>query len=149
MDEVSSSLRDHLETLPQELYDKIYDFTFTAEEKVVYIFHCDDRPPHLLQVDRRSRQKFTASYYSSTTFLFTGAGTFGLWVDALGHVPSTAFRSLYLRTPVPMDPSLCANMLGSFIERFQEVEGTLRICDPDDTEFEELMSRAGHAAGQS
>lgn len=130
----TSPLREHLETLPQELYDMIYDLTFTAEERVVYVLQRKHYPPHLLQVDHHSRQKFTASYYSSTTFLFTSAGSCARWTDALKHVPSTAFRALYVRTPGRIGLSFCSLLLKSVMDRFQEFENILRVCGPCDTE---------------
>ncbi|KAF2166093.1 hypothetical protein M409DRAFT_23820 [Zasmidium cellare ATCC 36951] len=79
----SAELRARLETLPQELYDQIYDFTFTAEPCVPYldrlnlcplVLPCEapklGRPllqksnrVKLLHVDRTSRHKFAQSFY--------------------------------------------------------------------------------------
>lgn len=80
------SLRHHLEKLPQELYDCIYDLTFTANPGIRYV----SKPPEgaseegrkarphfilpdnvgLLHVDRLSRQKFARSYYGSEGAVF-------------------------------------------------------------------------------
>ncbi|GIZ41103.1 hypothetical protein CKM354_000441900 [Cercospora kikuchii] len=90
-------LRERLENLPQELYDYIYDLTFTAEAKIRIYSHensygptssmlsnatkhysqqaveVNERPPHLLHVDRASRQKFAKSFYGNpdSTFIFS------------------------------------------------------------------------------
>ncbi|CAK1358712.1 unnamed protein product [Cercospora beticola] len=82
----SLKLRELIEGLPQELQDIIYDMTFTADPKVhicawkryvrdpklkdafaeysarVVEFN-KQLHPHLLWVDRHSRQKFASSYY--------------------------------------------------------------------------------------
>ncbi|KAI5362784.1 hypothetical protein Slin14017_G064650 [Septoria linicola] len=60
------SLRTLLESLPQELYDNIYDCVFTAEPATVTICYEDYRFPHLLHVDRAPRSKFAESYYKVT-----------------------------------------------------------------------------------
>ncbi|PPJ60201.1 hypothetical protein CBER1_10122 [Cercospora berteroae] len=71
-------LRDHLEGLPQELYHYIYDLTFTAGRKrCIYVpwtftgkydrgpgmLSINEKLPHLLHVDRRSRKKFARMYF--------------------------------------------------------------------------------------
>ncbi|GIZ41108.1 hypothetical protein CKM354_000442400 [Cercospora kikuchii] len=85
----SLELRSHLESLPQELYDYIYDLTFTADAKVrvyarnhqIWLLELDwlseayseqvvtinEKPPHLLHVDRSSRTKFAASYFGGAS----------------------------------------------------------------------------------
>ncbi|CAK1358707.1 unnamed protein product [Cercospora beticola] len=94
----SLDLRRHIENLPQELYDRIYDLTFTATPKVrVYCMCADTREylrldrqiavfsaklnisvneklPHLLHVDRCSREKFAKSYFGhpGSIFIFCG-----------------------------------------------------------------------------
>ncbi|PPJ60202.1 hypothetical protein CBER1_10121 [Cercospora berteroae] len=82
----SLKLRALIEGLPQELQDIIYDMTFTADPKIhIYasargvregklkelLAECSTRVvdlndglhPHLLWLDRHSRQKFASSYY--------------------------------------------------------------------------------------
>ncbi|CAK1358073.1 uncharacterized protein RHO25_007843 [Cercospora beticola] len=91
----TTSLRELMQSLPQELYDEIYNLTFTANQKVLYVtrtYH----PPHLTRIDHNSRTKFVASYYRNTTFLFTRRRTFRSWKRALAHFPDTAFHKLYL-----------------------------------------------------
>ncbi|PIA89260.1 hypothetical protein CB0940_06720 [Cercospora beticola] len=87
-------LRERLENLPQELYNYIYDLTFTAEAKIrIYTYDEDrgrvpaqlrdamkhyskrvvtvhERPPHLLHVDRASRQNFAKSFYGNPDSIF-------------------------------------------------------------------------------
>ncbi|CAK1358708.1 unnamed protein product [Cercospora beticola] len=87
-------LRDHLESLPQELYNTIYDLTFTADAKIrIYASkpaveaeglnylvakHFDhvvlNEPlPNTLWVDHNSRKKVAASFFrGESTFIFFG-----------------------------------------------------------------------------
>lgn len=55
-------LPELVQTLPQELYDNIYDLTFTPTSRWRYIRH-DYKPPKLLSVDRASRALFATRYY--------------------------------------------------------------------------------------
>lgn len=90
----SLELHELMDMLPQELYDQIYDLTFTAEAKIrIYNFDenygptpaelrdatkqyseqvvsINERIPHLLHVDRASRQKFAESYYGDPDSIF-------------------------------------------------------------------------------
>ncbi|GIZ41107.1 hypothetical protein CKM354_000442300 [Cercospora kikuchii] len=85
-DKSTLKLRDHLERLPQELYDNIYDLTFAAASKLcIYaprnildlwnvgnrypkrIISINEKLPHLLHVDRRSRAKFAQSFFGNDT----------------------------------------------------------------------------------
>ncbi|KAK4617439.1 hypothetical protein CLAFUW4_11855 [Fulvia fulva] len=61
----SQDLRRRLEALPQELYDQIYDFTFTCG--TVHVITKSWRPSHLLYVDRSSRNTFANAYFSSSS----------------------------------------------------------------------------------
>lgn len=80
-------VRARLDKLPQELYDKIYDFTFSAEPGNRYLDCFVDpsyRPSkdgmrplfqkpdsiHLLHVDRASRKQFARSYYGGSGAVF-------------------------------------------------------------------------------
>lgn len=60
----STSLKQRLESLPQELSNEIYNLTFTADPGVREITKTY-LPPHLLRVDRASRALFGASYYGN------------------------------------------------------------------------------------
>lgn len=91
----SDELRKHLESLPQELYNYIYDLTFTADAKVrLYarkhqswrleldwlpetcseqVVTINEKMPHLFRVDRSSRTKFAASYFGGeSVFVVVG-----------------------------------------------------------------------------
>ncbi|PPJ60199.1 hypothetical protein CBER1_10124 [Cercospora berteroae] len=91
----SLELRNHLECLPQELYNYIYDLTFTADAKVrlyarkyeikyLELDHLqktfseravtiNEPPPDLLHVNRHSRTKFASSYFGQESiFVIVG-----------------------------------------------------------------------------
>lgn len=56
------TLKQNLEDLPAELYDLIYNFTFTPSSSDFHISGSYN-PPANLQVDRRTRQLATKRYY--------------------------------------------------------------------------------------
>lgn len=78
-----TSLRQRLENLPQELYDKIFALTFTAQactREVTFSY----LPPTLLQVNRTSRQHFTKAYYGNdATFRFADWDLLVKWLLSL------------------------------------------------------------------
>lgn len=86
----SKSLPELVQALPRELYDEIYDLTFTAEANTTVVLdRKDSNPfPNLLHVDRSSRSVFAKSYYANTTFTFT------LWYPGARDL---AFVSRWLR----------------------------------------------------
>lgn len=57
-----TALSQAIQDLPQELFDSIYNQTFTAVPGL-RIINASYRPPNLLCIDRASREKFAASYY--------------------------------------------------------------------------------------
>ncbi|WPB02624.1 uncharacterized protein RHO25_007260 [Cercospora beticola] len=96
----SLELRNLLESLPQELYNHIYDLTFTAEVKLRFysmkremgllqleelaatyperVVTINEKPPHLLHVDRKSRAKFAASYFGGeSVFVVVSPNRYG------------------------------------------------------------------------
>ncbi|GIZ41119.1 hypothetical protein CKM354_000443500 [Cercospora kikuchii] len=94
------ALRERLEGLPQELYNEIYNLTFTAESKIRFFYKFSNRLvsptiggsetmiekrlvrnqlfSHLLHVDRASRVQFAKSHFGQGSILVT----FG-WQDLL------------------------------------------------------------------
>ena len=61
-------LAENIQKLPQELFDKIYKFTFTADPCIRYV-NADLRAPSILRIDRTSRELAAQSYYGNTTFV--------------------------------------------------------------------------------
>ena len=66
-------LDDRVQSLPPELYNTIYDLTFTAYSIQGANVELDSsyRPPSCLQVSKASRDEFAASYYAHTIFMFS------------------------------------------------------------------------------
>lgn len=56
------TLQQHLEDLPPELYDIIYNLTFTPEASAYHISG-SYKPPSTLQINRTIRQLVTKRYY--------------------------------------------------------------------------------------
>jgi hypothetical protein len=59
---MATSLRQRILDRPQELYDMILDFTFTANPRTLEIT-ADYQPPPTLQVSRATRRTFANSYF--------------------------------------------------------------------------------------
>ncbi|KAM3424577.1 hypothetical protein BST61_g6571 [Cercospora zeina] len=141
MDE-TTALSARMMALPQELFDEIYDRTFTANKKTRQIISASTgRPPHLLHIDRRSREKFAASYYRNTTFLVADHYVFGNWMEALDHVPPTAFGGVYLRTNYPwwvIRPTQTAEI----VQRWRELGDSFQIIRHDSPKNAQLIQEA-------
>ncbi|GIZ48081.1 hypothetical protein CKM354_001115600 [Cercospora kikuchii] len=98
----SHALRKGLLNLPQELYDRIYDLTFTAATKIrIYrpghgdlvrqvlaelyekspsdIVVFDERLPHLFHVSRASRELFAKSYFGGDGAVFVFYAPVKIW----------------------------------------------------------------------
>lgn len=88
MDTGSIDMLGHLmQSLPQELYDTIYDLTFTFDIGEV-IIDSTYRTPSRLRVDRNSRELFAKQYYRDNTFYCHERNTNALvsWLQSLPHV---------------------------------------------------------------
>lgn len=57
-------LMDLLQAIPQELYDMIYEFTFTPDPSD-FAIDAYYRPSNLLRVDRTSRRLFALNLYGT------------------------------------------------------------------------------------
>ncbi|PPJ60197.1 hypothetical protein CBER1_10126 [Cercospora berteroae] len=84
------ALRGLLDTLPPELYNEIYDLTFTAEKRIHLLTRntggteenlqelvqdysftsLNTRLPHLFHIDRASRAQFADSYFATSGSIF-------------------------------------------------------------------------------
>lgn len=80
-----------VQSLPQELFDSIYDLTFTPESEIVQI-KCCHKPPHLLAVDRSSRRLFATRYYGSPN---------GFQVPGLAQVERRSLMTPWLKSVHP------------------------------------------------
>jgi hypothetical protein len=89
----SLALRDHLENLPQELYDVIKELTFTLDtvtrfdktlSKDIDFIRIDEfyRPPAQLHINSKTRNRFRKLFYR-TTFVFASLQTLSRWLRSL------------------------------------------------------------------
>lgn len=107
----SHALRSHLEKLPQELYDEIYELTFALPTGVTMYVEPPRRPdgapqfdppfPYtLLQVSAGIRKKLATSYYGKNVFVFRSTALAKTWITAmpaknhLQYLREIRFRSL-------------------------------------------------------
>lgn len=105
------AMRSRLQVLPQELYDEIYDLTFTADAKIrvsissdstmpsagwiarrypSHLVGVNEQLPDLSRVDRHSRQQFLESYFGNPDSMFVICGFKELqkwaWLTDAEHV---------------------------------------------------------------
>jgi hypothetical protein len=73
---------DHVQSLPAELFNDIYELVFAAEPGEVSVDE-SYMPPTQLQASNPSREMFATSYYSHKTFVFTESIIMGKWLLAL------------------------------------------------------------------
>lgn len=82
-------LATHVQSLPKELYDEIYNLVFTAKSNDRVNITPSYRPPAMLQVDSLSRSKFATSYYgmgkcnSGSWFVVDDKHTMCMWLRSL------------------------------------------------------------------
>lgn len=71
IDGATDDLANRVQSLPQELFDKIYDQVFTSAggERINIDSSKTYKPPHLLAVDHKSRELFAKCYYSRNIFV--------------------------------------------------------------------------------
>ena len=97
-----SDLSKRIQNLPQELYDMIYEHTFTADTEKVEI-NADYKPPKLLAVDRASRHFYAKSHYGGRMF-FVAFGVNDLrdllrWLKSLSGDHQAMIREIRFESP--------------------------------------------------
>lgn len=84
-------LVEQVQSLPQELFDKIYDLTFTSESQrmpdPVWDARCVERSSHMLpstlQVSRATRAAFAETFYGEGTTFYVSWEAVGAWISPL------------------------------------------------------------------
>lgn len=69
---------DHIQrvhNLPPELYDKIYDFTFTNNFRESYYIDEKYKPPNILQVNKQQHSTLHQAFYNQTIFTVSDSAT--------------------------------------------------------------------------
>ncbi|USW49221.1 hypothetical protein Slin15195_G025400 [Septoria linicola] len=90
----TAPLSDWLQFLPQELYDKIHELTFTLDEALICI-DSSYKPPAILQVSRATRQALEATYYLNT-FHCKNMQQLQQWTASLSIENKTALKNGHL-----------------------------------------------------
>ncbi|CZT15462.1 uncharacterized protein RCC_01318 [Ramularia collo-cygni] len=108
----TSKLRAGLNTLPQELYDTIYDLTFTSSPRTIYIHPTSQsaqnkrRAPqnlatNLLRVDSASRNQYQTSYYTNTIFRLDSPKLCIAWIHFMPSHHRPLVRVIHCMRPAP------------------------------------------------
>lgn len=89
-----AELKQRLEDLPPELYDRIFDLTFAAKSGP-HLISQHYKPPVQLQVSRATRQRFAEAYYQEgTVFIMPVSGPRIGELDGATHVCINWLQSL-------------------------------------------------------
>lgn len=89
------SLRDRIHALPQELFDEIYDLTFTVPTGK-YIRITRSTFPPVLQVNQEHRKALGKVYYLHNMFVARTDDDAAAWYTALGHAQRFMMPSKHL-----------------------------------------------------
>lgn len=71
-----------VQSLPRELFDEIFDLTFTLPKDLVTLIDKHHKEPSILQVDSATRKQVTAQYYA-TRFECTDHNLLAQWLGLL------------------------------------------------------------------
>ena len=88
-----------LQSLPQEIYDEIYELTFSATCTTPNTIEIDTKhysPPSILQVDSASRRLAVPSYYSSHTFVAHDEKVLDAWLCSIACEHMDDLRKVHL-----------------------------------------------------
>lgn len=80
----ATKLQAGVESLPQELYDQVFELTFTSQPENHHIKIGVYKPPAELQVNRATRKTFAQDYYGrDTTWSYENPDVMVLWLRSL------------------------------------------------------------------
>ena len=79
---IMKTFQERVQALPAELYNEIYDLTFTNTSKVQRIDQ-NTKPPSALQINRALREKFAQSYYGNNTIFYISITHVSKWLFSL------------------------------------------------------------------
>lgn len=96
----AKSFQVRLQNLPAELYNTIYDLTFTLNApKTLTVVDSGYKPPSILQVNRHFRTKLACTYYDEFVFAFRPFGPdhryFDQWLSSLSVQHMLAMQNIY------------------------------------------------------
>ncbi|GIZ41701.1 hypothetical protein CKM354_000499700 [Cercospora kikuchii] len=131
----SCALRELLQTLPQELYNNIYDEVFTAVPSDIVVRKYSYNWPHLLHVDRASREAYAKSYFGLTTFFCHG--DFELrWVRTLCDEHFEFTKGLFLLCGSDDDESWMRFLM------YMELRDTMHLWGKDKADKVQVISHS-------
>ncbi len=90
-----NSLADHVQALPSELYNEVYQLTFTAKREIRQIDK-SWKPPRLLQVNHHSRELFASSYYGEKSIIEIHKYLAHRWIKTLTQTHASHLREVRL-----------------------------------------------------
>ena len=98
------SLAKLVQTLPQEIYDHVFDLTFADfDEKRRIEIDMDYKPPSILHINKATRERLSRSYYRSTFYIETCM--LHRWT---GHLAPSDIRALQaVRVKIGNQPVHC------------------------------------------
>lgn len=79
-------LRAHLEDMPQEVYDMIFNLTFAPPTGIIRIEPSSTGPKldlNLMQVSRATRKRYSTSHYDSSTYIASSCPVCFTWLEAM------------------------------------------------------------------
>lgn len=103
---MAATLHQLLQTLPQELYDRIHDLTFTPTSNATVSIANNYTPPSPLQVSAATRQSFAQSYYTSNAFHSKDCEILCSWTLTLPKHHRDLLRNITLHIPAPSDTDI-------------------------------------------
>lgn len=94
-------------SLPQELFDKIYDLTFKLPAPGVREIDEEYTPPVMLQISTKTRAMFAKAYYGNGSQFRVKQAIAKKWLKSLLHRPTdlTLILKLVVRLPESLIPS--------------------------------------------
>ncbi|EMC91697.1 hypothetical protein BAUCODRAFT_301609 [Baudoinia panamericana UAMH 10762] len=115
----STSLQQHIQTLPVELSDLICEFVFTADQTLYYITR-GTRPPWQLGSTSRLRHIYASSYFSSEAgFQFDSVATAAKWLAVLEPPYRRCLTRIFIDLRVAVPPRRTTNVPGIRYKLFQ------------------------------
>ncbi|KAF2482972.1 Smg-4/UPF3 family-domain-containing protein [Neohortaea acidophila] len=101
------TLKKWMQSLPQELFDKIYDLTFKLPAPGVREIDEEYTPPVMLQISTETRDAFAKAYYGNGSQFRVKQAIAKKWLTSLLHRPTdlTLILKLVVRLPESLIPS--------------------------------------------
>lgn len=83
-----------VQALPSELYNEIFELTFTVNKREINTIH---HPPALLHVTRATRQSFAKSYYGQGSIFYVPKELLNKFICSLPNAHSSIITEIRVR----------------------------------------------------